>query len=268
MVQEIKFTDYSGNGSIMVNRLPESWVLTNAHVKAMAEWNEQQIEGAKDAGVESMKAKWRDFKVYYNIEHADSTTVGNMLPNDYELSDHSANAEYQWVASEFVVPNVGSSGTTVEYDMHMLGADNGATSKGCILAYADSRARPEQQDPNIVLGPTGGLYSDMEDVGEDLDEIVGNWSRQGVVAPYPISRDNLEENYPGGSQFGLGGGTGILEATLPTGDSIRTIASAFVAPLGLLRIARTDVEGALSITIKVAAGNYQGVMAQPMKDAN
>ena len=196
MIQEIKFTDYSGDGSITIHRLSESWVLTNSHVKAMAEWNEQQIQGAKDAGAESMKAKWRDFKVYYNIEHADSTTAGNLLPTDYGLTDHSANAEYQWAASEFVIPNAGGPGVTIEYDMHMLGDDNGVTSKGCIKAYAESRARPEQQDPNVVLGPTGGLYTDMEDVGEDLDEIIGNWSRQGVLPPYPLSRDNLEENYP------------------------------------------------------------------------
>ncbi len=281
MIQEIRVNSYAaGATELQVYRMPDTWVTTNAWVKALAEWNEQHIDAARETGAESMKAKWRDFKVFMNEGHITDGGGNNILPKGFYLGDVSAGTVTQdWNASLLVVPNEGgSTGTTEEFFLHMLGEDT-STSKGLVKAYAQSRARPNEPVPNVVA-VDGGLYTEIENVGEDLEEIIDNWSVSNNSPPYPLTNDTIYENYPGGVYVGSEGEgsystkghkENIVPLSLNTPGSFRTVVPGFVAPLGLLYIgAAGTVEGEETVQVQIVCspGNYQGVLAQSMKVAN
>lgn len=281
MIEEIRLNSYAeANQTVSIRRLASNWVLTNAHTKALAEWNEQQIRAAKEAGSESFKAKWRDFKIYMSKTHWDAmatpgTFDGNHLPDTYTLAEIGGitGAEYEWGPSNFVVPNVTVGGTTStrEYQMIATGADGATvadTYKSMVLAYAESRARPMVPDPNIVVGPDGGLYTDMENVGEDEDEIIANWVYEGNEPPYPIGNGSADEGYPGGEHMGNATAGGHLEAEAVVSSNMRSLIPGFVAPCGLLRIGRTDTTGVLNVQIRIAAAANGEPLSIPMKELN
>ena len=151
----------------------------------------------------------------------------------------------------------------------MVGETDIAVGQGLVEAYAESRSRPQPDDPNIVIA-TGGLYADMEDVGEDLDDIVGNFQRENTNPPYPLNENDARDSYPGASGYGMEGNTyQIKEGSMQIANTIRSTMPGFVAPLGLLYITCPGLEdGTVKVSIKLAAGGYQGVMAQSMKVAN
>ena len=66
-IESLTFTSNDATGNIRVRRINEAWYSTNAHQKAYIEWKSQQDDAAKDAGAQSMRAKWRDFKVCMDL---------------------------------------------------------------------------------------------------------------------------------------------------------------------------------------------------------
>lgn len=280
MIQEIRVVNNSAATELQVWRMPDTWVTTNAWVKALAEWNEQHLQAARETGTESMRAKWRDFKVYMNEGHVEDGGPNNFLPDGFGLTDVSGGTVTQdWNASLLVVPNEGGvAGNTQEFYLHMLGDDitTPVDSKGLVKAYAQSRARPNEPVPNIVTAD-GGLYTEIENVGEDLEEVIDNFSTSNNSPPYPLTQDNLNENYPGGRFVGgaayhqKGHKENVVPLDAATPGSFRTVMPGFVAPLGLLYFSTGGIisEGELlAIQIVISPGNYQGVLARSMKVAN
>lgn len=280
-----------GKFTASIYRLPEHWPCINAWEKTMRHWVAQQNEAAEDAGVESTRARYRDFKIFFDGAHATAGVVANLIPSGFNAAS-PATGGYAWNASEVVIPNAGAPGNTAEYYLHMLGDDNGATSRGMILAYAESRARPMgPDDPNIVDTPSGGIFGQMMDVGDNLSEIIDNYQEANNQPPYVIDVDTGDEFYPGGSAQGIGpidgGGIthpGVLVDVLSIGATQNfnsDTCGGFVAPCGLIKIeySATGVlpdaspdPGAppLSFWMKVimAPGEYKGLLAQSMVEAN
>jgi hypothetical protein len=281
MIQEIRVNSYSaGATELQIFRMPDTWVTTNAWVKALAEWNEQHLQAARETGTESMRAKWRDFKVFMNEGHITAGGTNNLLPEGFGLTNVSAGTVTQdWNASLLVVPNEGgTAGNTQEFYLHMLGDDitSPVDSKGLVKAYAQSRARPNEPVPNVVA-VDGGLYTDIENVGEDLEEVIDNFATSNNSPPYPLTNNTIYENYPGGAVVGTPGyeNKGHKENVAPldmaTPGSFRTLIPGFVAPLGLLYIgAGGTISGSETVNVQIicAPGKYQGVLAQSMKVAN
>ncbi len=272
-IESIRIQSYgvTGNKEVQIHRLPDNWVTTNSWVKALAQWNEQELETADDTGNESIIAKWRDFKVYMTADHADEGVAKNLLPDGYSLTDVAPSSGYNWSPSQIVIPNTGGvPGATTETYLHMLGDDNGGTSKSIILAYAKSRARPMAPDPNVMQSSGGGLWAEMEDMGggQYEEKVIENVSTENNVPPYPINTDSNNENYPGGKYVGTNI-KGHTEAIVPIGDGFRSVVPGFVAPLGLLKISTTHDSGITKIQIRLAGSpKGNGVLAQSMKVAN
>ena len=158
---------YAEESLIYVERLPHHWPSVNAWVKSQALWKQQQDDRLEEAGLSGTKAAHRDFKIYFDGLHAAGAT------QDFQASTSplgaagggaytyitlptaqgvSATVDMDWHRSNVVVPNASGDNTSPEeFTLHMLGPDNAAgTSKGMIQAYAESRERPQQHDPNIV----------------------------------------------------------------------------------------------------------------------
>jgi len=260
------------SGYIEVSRAPNNWATCNAWVKAYKHWQEQQWEAAEDAGQESKAAKWRDFKIFLNAAHANAGMSANLLPDNVG----TFTGLYEWSASEVAVPNDGAAGVTNDYVLHLIGADNsgGANpSKGLVHEYANSRERPQSTDPNIVDVPMGGLYGAMTDVGDDMEEIIANFSERGSTPPYEIG--DVSDPATAGEEYYFGGanqGSTITECRLISSGAgnIRTTAGGFIANCGLLTITTGAGDEEISnaiLRIRMAVDD-KGYVTRPMLEGN
>lgn len=284
----------NGTAAVSIFRLPEHWPLLNAWEKAFHMWNNQQRDKAREAGLLSTAARYRDFKVFMNLEHADAGVASNLLPVGYVINGASPTDSYEWNISEFVIPNFGAPGVTVEGTGHMLGADDGAappTSWGLVHAYAETRARPHAQDPNIVdVDPDTTLFGSMQDISDDIDDIIENMQEHNHAPPYLNDNDSVYEFYPGGANQGEfqihaiqvdGQLEGIINMNGAFNYSYGSIPG-FIAPCGLLKV-RYEASSLIPVTsppeagenfaslllkVTLAPGGYKGLMAQTMQEAN
>ncbi len=282
----------SGAFEATIMRLPQNWSCVNAWTKTMEHWRAQQNERADETGLESTIARYRDFKIYFDVGHVTAGFGANLLPSGYFTTDGAGTTEsYEWSASDVVLPNKGAPGTTVETSPHMLGDDNGNTSFGMIKAYAQSRSRPFQTDPNIVDVASGGIFGEMMDVGDDTGAIVNNFQEQNDQPPYLIGLDGAEEYYPGGSFQGIGPvnpsgttypGQFVDIVSVNASQNYNTDSTgSFAAPCGLIKIIINatgvnpqspvdlgDAPFPLWVKVTLAPGYYQGIAAQPMQEVN
>ena len=299
LIQSIEIGVRTGGAyTCSILRLPQHWSCVNAWTKAMTHWKKQQDERADETGLESTRARYRDFKVYFDSTHAAAGLSLNLIPQGFITADAgNPDSYYDWIPSEVVLPNDGAPGNTTERTLHMLGPDAGATSAGVIAAYAESRSRPFGVDPNIVDVPQGGLFGQMMDVGDDTGDIISNYQDRNDQPPYMVSESvpgAQFEYYPGGSIQGIG-------PVAPTGGNtvegqfVDTLAvnanqnynsdgtGQFAAPCGLLKFEMQAtgvgifpgsvdpgeaVGGPLWMRIRLAPGYYQGIAAVPMQEAN
>lgn len=273
-------------GNVGVYRLPNTWATVNAWVKAFHTWKDQQDEALAAGNSEGTEARYRDFKLYYNKGHIDGEFAGTPMyqaqPNGF-LSAATAQvidpgADMEWEYSQFVIPNYqGSAGVTVEGDGYMLGPDSGADF-GMIHNYAMSRARPHPRDPSHVedADPTvadGGLFMQMQDVGENLTEVVDNVQLKNQAAPYLIGgTDSEEEFYPWGMNQPTTGSAllGVRQDKLlvRTGSTISTDQTGpFTCLMGTI-ILVNNTASTVEARIVVAPGPHKGIMARPMQDVN
>lgn len=264
------FGDPTTSTSIQVETLSKNWVSSNSWVKGFSHWKAQQDQWMEEAGQESRKGRYNDFKIFYDADHSN---VDNLLPQN-TLTEAAAQAtdptvQTEWDYSQVVVPNDGAVGTTNEYFLMMNGPDAG-TRKGLITNYALSRQRPQVFDPNQV-SPfiDGGLYQDMVDVGDNLEEVGQNVSTNNFVAPYLIANHSDYEWYPGGANNLLAGSTirDILTVRAGTSAFNSDRTGSFSALCGLIKIIN-NTDAALTLRVTWAAGGYKGVLARPMQDVN
>ena len=264
-----------------VRRLPETWVVANAWEKTMRLWLQQQNETADDAGLESTRAAYRDFKIYLDSTHVAGGFASNAIPDGVrDLSALPADSDYEWSNSEVVIPNSGSVGNTVEKTLHMIGDDVGSSSAGMIKAYASSRSRPFTTDPNQPDFPTGGLFGQMFDVGDDDNQIVTNYQSRNNHPPYIVGVDDSQtEYYPGGSDWSVIPAAHLetimtIRNTAPTGGVYHTTYSpGFIASCGLIRLDftfpdNTNEPSLVFFKLAISAGNYKGVAARSMAVVN
>ncbi len=266
-----------------IMRLPHHWPVWNAWEKTMSLWKQQQDDAAEEAGLESTIARYRDFKIRFD---SGQVFADNLIPEGYFLDDPGSTADvYEWLPSQVVIPNDGAVGNTTERSLHMIGDDLGS-SAGMIKAYAESRSRPQAQDPNIVNVATGGLFGEMFDVGFDDEEVVDNLQDRNNEPPYLMYRGSGDEAYPGGSYQGIGGqqfdGNIVDILSVNAGQNYNTdTCSGFVAPCGLIKLnynaTGVNVPGVpevgqmpfgIFMKVTLAPGEYKGFMAKSMQEMN
>lgn len=284
---EIFSLDPATEGLLQVSKLPNTWVTVNSWEKAFAAWRRQRHDALDETMSASTTAKYADFKIYYNSGHQSGTIFGQpvaeLSPNSFmdlaaaQVIDPGAGME--WEHSTITVPNVaGQSGTTADYELHMIGNDSG-TSKSLIKAYAESRARPFPLDPSTVAGSSstsnpGGLYAEMFDVGEDMVEIIDSIRDQNESPPYLVGGvDSAEEFYPWGMQAqqsvaGSIHGNQLDYLIVRAGATVATDSTGpFTALCGLIWFSNGTGDS-LQAKIKVSVGDYKGVMSRSMMEVN
>jgi len=250
-------------GAMTISRAPHTWVAANAWKKAFNAWNKQQKEALAESGAESAAAKFRDFKVYLDVDHLTKGWYNNLYPTDI-LGNPATPGE--WEPSQIVLPNpTGSGSATVERALHFVGANvNGTASRGIIEGYADSRAFPHSPDPvSPAVDSTDNWLSRMFDVGDTMEDVLDNATDKNDSLPYP------QADYPGG------------ETQLPT---VQYHDSAFITGTtvggithlaggqfycGLIRLDHnfTIPEGqSVFLKLTLVQGPHRGYLCEPMGD--
>ena len=211
--------------SVSVNKLPNTWVMSNSWEKVFRAWKRQQDETLEDGTQESVRAKFNDFKIYMNDHHHSATFTRNLLPLGHTGGE--------WEAAQIVIPNYGSPGVNYEPYLMAVGPDVGGAGGtiGMIEAYANSRSVPQSPDPVAGAGVlnTANHLRAMFDVGDNNEDILENVVDKNNDLPYPqldyiggaVQAPGLEIhsywNTPltsVGTRFQMGGGTfpcGLIE---------------------------------------------------------
>ncbi len=257
------------SGGIRLGKIPTTWVTSNAWEKAMSVWRKQQEEALEEGGSESMKAAFNDFKVFADTDHVSAGFAANLLPQDFV---GNVAAPGTWEPSKIVLPNVNAdaSGSTVDPAqrfLHMCGVNVfGASSRGILEGYADSRAYPQSPDPvGADVGDADNWMARMFDVGNDMEEVLDNATLRNDTLPYP------QADYPGGQtqlpSLELHDFAQIYETSATTNVGIASMKGGMF-PCGLLAFNWEPVSGAanLSIQIDLVPGHHKGYLCEPMQE--
>ena len=93
-------TSGSAIGSIQIQKLPNTWVMSNAWEKGFRVWQAMNNKALEESA--SVRPKFLDFKIYADFDHAVSGVGANLLP----LSGTGAIATPgEWEMSKYAQPD-------------------------------------------------------------------------------------------------------------------------------------------------------------------
>ena len=271
-------------GQLRIQQLPNTWVMSNAWEKGMRAWLKLSREAFQEA--QSTPGRFLDFKIYADDQHHSLGYGANLLPLDGQNPPQVYNAG-QWIASEIVTAQ--PSGTPVnqtEYEIIAIGANypglgaSGRDAVSLIEGYANSRALPYAEDPNVpndatdVAGvtPENWLSSMFDDGTQQTDIVITN-EIQYDQPPYPFEGDGTatDTQYPGGALQAPSLSTHDLINI--TGTTIGGIARGKGGnfPCGLVRFdwgVDLTAEGSSGLVIQVdlVPGHHRGYLCEPMTE--
>lgn len=270
-------------GVVSIHKLPNTWVMSNAWEKGFRAW-QHMIKNATDAqGLQSIKGKFLDFKIYANQDHHLLGFDDNLLPHSAATlsSGVSTATPGQWQPTEIELPSTTASpGSSFAYEIIAVGpntpaaGDSGLFAKSLIGGYEVSRALPYATDPNTPddAGSTDenwilGLFNDGTNQDGDVVQML---ETTGDRAPYPYENDgtNLDTQYPGGSNnmpsLEIHAQEFITNTTI--GGTTRIEGGNF--PCGLVEIGTSgfDSQYDLFLELSLVPGNHRGYLAEPMTE--
>lgn len=288
------FSAAGTKASIVIQKLPNTWVLANSWEKAFRTWTEMNNKALEDN--ESVKPRFHDFKIFADQAHHTAGSGANLLPFNIAPTGFPQLATAgDWDYSTIHVPDTGTTvGPNVssiqrvvhEFDMIATGASypgagaSGNDAVSLIEGYASSRALPNVLDPNTpddaraITGPTpeNWLSAIFNEGLIQESEIIRDMQSQNEVAPYPFENDgaNLDTMYPGGANqlAGLQVHDNALVSTTTIGGTTYLKGGNF--PCGLIRILHgadaESISAGLSIQIDLVPGGHRGYMCETMTE--
>ena len=157
-VGSIKILSPIAAGSVIVQKLPSTWAMSNAWMKGFKAWQRMNNEALEEN--ESVRPRFLDFKIFADAQHHLDGFGANLLPNTYNqppggvLAAVAATAG-EWESSKMRIP-VGSAnpGETTDRELIAVGSNypgagaSGINAVSLIEGYAASRGLPNVLDPN------------------------------------------------------------------------------------------------------------------------
>ncbi len=260
------------NYSLIFSTIPDTWITSNAWVKAKALWDQMNQKVLEDNP--SVQGKWAQFITFMDVAHQNggSGTAGpnlNLLPKD--IGGNTINTG-EWAVSEYVFPqhtvnlSTGAPIAADEATCHMLGDDDGdvtagtLASGGIIASYQDTRARV-QIAPDVPADMSISWMTLLTDDGSQEPELADVIEAANDEPPYD------RDDYVGGAanwSLPVTAATSFLNAYSP-----EDVLSGFKVPLGLLRLTVSQSGGSasdqLAFEITLAKGHYKGVAATAVR---
>ncbi len=265
------------SGAMIISKVPDSWVASNAWMKGFAAWQKMNNEALDES--ESVRPRFLDFKVFMDDDHHAAGVAANLLP----VAENGTPATPgEWEYSEYVIPfGPASPGNTSNFAIKWTGANyNGAVAPvvSLIEGYAASRGLPNILDPNT---PADALDADgstpenwlaaLQNEGTDqVSEVLGDMLTENNQAPYPYEEDgtSTDTQYPGGANQLPG--TEIVDWVGVSATTIGNVTKIGGANFqgGLIKIQNTFSGGTgnHALLVHLVPGPHRGYMCQPMQD--
>lgn len=277
-------TGENNTGSITVQKLPETWVMSNAWEKGFRAWQRMNNEALEES--ESVRPRFLDFKVYADELHHNAGFAANLLP----LSSGGTFTAGEWQSSKMTVPfGPASPGNVTDFEIIAVGANYPGVSPATLInavslieGYANSRGLPNVLDPNAPADatdadgstPENWLAATFNDGTEQTTEIIESMVgplAENNIAPYPFENDgvNPDTMYPGGANQGTGLQVHDTEFITPTtvGGTSRLKGGMF--PCGLARfVCVNNGEQTINFTLQIdlVPGSHRGYLCEPMTE--
>ncbi len=241
-----------------------TWVVQNSHVKGEALWHEMQELVLDDNP--SLAGKWHDFKVRLSTQQVTARQLNvkdgagvDVKPGEWKISTYV-------MPQHEVDPATGLPLAADEFTTCLIGPDS-VSIKSLAVAYEESRATVQAEDPNVPAGVSTSFFNLLTDSGSQEPELADVIIDENDQPPYDV------DEYPGGA----------TNANVPFTVGYAAISAAevdgrigaFIAPCGLLEIEIKgfDANGdpvataempAIDILVHVAPGMYKGTASVPM----
>jgi hypothetical protein len=271
-------------GQVAVNKLPNTWVMSNAWEKGFRAWQRMNKEAMEEAA--SVRPRFLDFKVYADFKHAQLGVNANLLP--VSVGDHlvaSLATAGEWKMSTYNVPDPTAASYGV-YEREIIATGlsypgsgaSGINSVSLIEGYAASRGLPNVLDPNVPddaadadgVTPENWMSALFNDGTEQDADTLEDLITENNIAPYPFENDgvNTDTMYPGGANQLVGMQIHTIQNVTGTtiGGTTRIKGGNF--PCGLINIdaTNTGTTGNLVIEIDLVPGNHRGYLCEPMTE--
>jgi hypothetical protein len=272
-------------GVVTINKLPNSWVMSNSWHKSFASWTEMNNEALAES--ESVRPRFLDFKIYANSTHHANGFAGNQLPigggNLPGVPNNSVYLPGEWESSKLRIP-IGPTqpGVTTDYEVIAVGENypgaspvTGKNAVSCIEGYAASRGLPNVLDPNVPadasdadgVQPQNWMAALKNEGTEQVEEVLEDMITENNIAPYPFENDGVavDTMYPGGANQAEGLEIHDVGVISPTTIGGMTTLKGGNFPCGLIEIT-CSVEMAPIVIINLIPGFERGYLAEPMQD--
>ncbi len=278
----------SVDGSLLVSKLPNTWVMSNAWHKSFAAWQRMNNDALEES--ESVKPRFLDFKIYADARHHNLGYTANLLP--YSISTDAGGADAvnqaapgEWESSKVVIPRTDGTDTALSREMIAVGqnypgasAVTGLDAVSLIEGYASSRGLPNVLDPNVpddaasVSGniPENWLSAIHNDGTRQDEAVMDDMIAENNLAPYPFENDgvNVDTQYPGGANQLTGMEIHDFSFITPTtvGGTTRIRGGNF--PCGLMKFTWSpgSQSGNIAIQVELVPGPHRGYLAMPMQE--
>jgi hypothetical protein len=288
-VSSIKmFTSANAVASVMIEKLPETWVMSNSWEKGFRAWQRMNNEALEES--ESVKPRFLDFKIYADAEHHRRGFAGNLLP----LSNPQVPAgpptlavatAGEWESSKFIIPK--TDGTDDVFHREVLAVGSNYPGAGAstldavslIEGYAASRGLPDIKDPNApddagsVAGntPQNWLQATFNEGTDQADAVLEDMIGENNQAPYPFENDgvHVDTMYPGGANQLNGLQIHDFEGISGTTIGNATHFDGGMFPCGLIKISMEASQGnpvSAAFQINLVPGTHRGYLAEPMTE--
>ncbi len=288
-VGSIKVLSPITTGSLYVQKLPQSWVMSNAWMKGFKAWQRLNEEAMSES--ESVRPRFLDFKIYADAQHHSVGFGANLLPTS--LSQLPGGAQVvevttagEWESSKYVIPKTDGTDDVNSREIIAVGPSYPGASAATTLnavslieGYASSRGLPEVLDPNTPTdardaagtAPENWMQALFNEGTEQDDAVITDLTTENNIAPYPFENDgvNTDTMYPGGAN--QLNGLQIHDGEFITGTTIggTTHLDGGMFPCGLIKFVvenSSGVAGNVSIQINLVPGHHRGYLCEPMTE--
>lgn len=273
-------------GSILVRKLPNTWVMKNSWTKSFAVWDKMNKNALEET--DSVKPRFLDFKIYADKDHHLAGYDANLLPITYDLDELPGSQVIfatpgEWVASSVKIPYTDNSpGNIADRELIAVGGNysgTGASGKNAVSlieGYAASRGLPYPEDPNVPtdaadadgISPENWMAALFNEGTNQDDRVLGDMISENNQAPYPFEGDGVhtDTQYPGGAnQMNQ---LQVHDLALITNTSVggMTHVKGGQFPCGLIRFDHTTIDTAANLVIQIdlVPGNHRGYMCEKM----
>jgi hypothetical protein len=277
----------TGTGTVVVSKLPNTWVMSNAWEKGMRSWMKMNREAL--AETESIRPKFLDFKIYADAGHHTAGYGANLLPRDLTLATY---APGEWESSKIVIPTSNITSGATDFEVIAVGASYpgaGASTLDAVSlieGYAASRGLPDILDPNTPadaddVGPTAtpeNWLASIFNEGTDQDkQVLDDMITENNVAPYPFENGPIvgggtytDTQYPGGANNAASMQIHDVDSVTATTIGGQTRIKGGNFPCGLIRVDWTPGAGSspagFALQIDLMPGNHRGYLCEPMTE--